>query len=126
MFKPDGYTSVSPYLTVEGADATIAFLAKAFGATELRCFRGDGDRVVHAEVRLDDSVIMLSDGQPGADKVASHVHIYVENVDEVYQRALDAGAASVQAPVQQGDPDKRGGVTFGGITWWVSTMVDPG
>ena len=125
MFKPHGYTSVSPYLTVEGADATIAFLKEVFDATDLRCFRGD-DRVVHAEVKLDDSVIMLSDGPPGAEKVPSHVHIYVADVDAAYQRALEAGAASVQEPVHSGDPDKRGGVTFGGITWWVSTMVEPG
>ncbi|MFN4203980.1 MAG: VOC family protein, partial [Tabrizicola sp.] len=98
-YKPDAYTSLSPYLIVDGAEATIAFLKAAFGAVELRRFlRGDGT-VMHAELRIDDSVLMLSDpNPPGWPAVPSHVHLYVPDVDAAYRRALAAGAVSVQEP----------------------------
>lgn len=82
----------------------------------------DGDRVAHAAVRIDDSVVML--GEMGDSPSSSHVHVYVEDVDATYQACLDAGAESVQEPVQKDDPDRRGGVKGpGGVTWWVSTHV---
>lgn len=124
-YKPDSYNSVSPYLIVSGADATIDFLEAVFGAVELRRFPGEAGKIMHAEVRIDDTVVMLADGVEGWPPVPSHVHVYVRDVDEVYQRALAAGAASVQEPVQKEDEDKRGGVKdAGGTTWWIATKVD--
>ena len=123
-FKPDGYPSVSPYLIVDGADRTIQFLIETFGATEIRRFFNADGRVNHAEVRLDDGVLMLADSVPGWPAQPAYVHIYVEDVDTVYQRALANGGESVQAPVQKDDDDKRGGVKdAGGTTWWISTKV---
>ena len=124
-YKPDGYTSVAPYLIVSGASETIEFLKQAFDAVELRRVNTpDGQRVMHAEVRIDDTVLMVAD--PAEDWPASppHVHIYVPDVDATYQRALAAGAQSVQAPVKKDDPDKRGGVKdAGGTTWWIATQL---
>lgn len=122
--KPANYTSLSPYLIVSGANATIDFLAKVFDAVELRRFAGDAGTIKHAEVRIDDSVVMLADSQEGWPPVPSHVHVYVSDVDVTYKRALDAGGTSVQEPMQKDDADKRGGVTdAGGTTWWIATMV---
>jgi uncharacterized glyoxalase superfamily protein PhnB len=122
--KPAGYSTVSPYLIVDGAEQTIGFLKLVFGATELRRFPDEGGKLMHAEVRIDDTVLMLADGVEGWPPVPSHVHIYVADVDGSYQRALDAGAASVQEPAQKGDEDKRGGVRdAGGTTWWIATRV---
>lgn len=124
-YKPDGQNSVSPYLVVDGADASIGFLRQVFDAVELRRFPGDAGRVMHAEVRIDDTVIMLADGAPPDwPAVPSHVHIYVPDVDATYRKALQAGATSVQEPVQKEDEDKRGGVKDpGGTTWWIATRV---
>ena len=123
--KPDGYTTVSPYLIVDGASRTIEFLRHVFGADELRRFSDPAGKVMHAEVRIDDTVVMLGDGADGWPPVPSHVHVYVPDVDATYKRALDAGATSVQAPVQKQDADKRGGVKdAGGTTWWIATKVD--
>jgi PhnB protein len=123
-YKPSGYTAVSPYLIVEGASATIDFLVAAFDAVELRRFPGEEGRVMHAEVRLDDTVIMLADGAPSWPPVPAHVYVYVPDVDTTYRRALEAGAQSVQEPVQKSDEDKRGGVKdAGGTTWWIATRV---
>lgn len=77
---------------------------------------------MHSEVRLDDSVIMIADSAPEWPPAPSHVHIYVDDVDAAYQRALDAGAHSVQSPTKKDDDDKRGGVKdSGGTTWWIAT-----
>jgi len=123
--KPVGYSSVSPYLIVDGADATIRFLTQVFGAVELRRFPDDAGKILHAEVRIDDSVLMIADGAPPDwPPIQSHVHIYVPDVDATYRAALQAGASSVQEPEQKQDEDKRGGVRdAGGTTWWIATKV---
>ncbi len=124
-FKPDGYTSVAPYLTVKGARGSIDFLVRVFGATPLRMIPGSDDKIAHGEVRIDDTVVMFTDATEGWPANPSHVHIYVEDVDAVFERAVAAGAAVVQHPVQKEDTDKRGGFTdAGGTTWWVSTQVE--
>lgn len=124
-YKPEGYSSVSPYLVVDGADATIAFLEAVFGAVPLRRFPNESGRVLHAEVRLDDTVIMLGDKVEGRPVCPADVHVYVADVDATYRRALDAGATSVQEPVKKQDEDKRGGVKDPtGTTWWIATKVE--
>jgi uncharacterized glyoxalase superfamily protein PhnB len=123
--KPEGYSTVSPYLIVDGANGTIEFLVRVFDAVELRRFPDESGRVVHAEVRIDDTVLMVADGVEGWPPVPSHVHIYVVDVDATYRRALDAGAESVQEPAQKDDADRRGGVKdAGGTTWWIATKVE--
>lgn len=124
-YKPDSYSTISPYLIVNGASATIDVLEQAFGAVELRRFPGDDGKLLNAEVRIDDTVIMLADGAEGWPSIPSHVHIYVEDVDATYRRALEARAISVQEPVKKEDDDKRGGEQdAGGTTWWIATKVE--
>ena len=123
--KPQGYTSVSPYLIVDGAARTIEFLKATFGAVELRRFPHEDGRLMHAEVRIDDTVVMLADPAPDWPPMKAHVHVYVPDVDGTYQRALGAGASSVQEPIKKQDEDKRGGVRDpGGTTWWIATKVE--
>jgi PhnB protein len=126
QYKPTNYSTVSPYLIVDGAGATIDFLKRVFGAIELRRFPDESGRLIHAEVRIDDTVIMLADPvPPDWPVISSHVHIYVRDVDATYQKALEAGATSVQEPVKKQDEDKRGGVKdAGGTTWWIATKVE--
>jgi len=122
--KPDGYSAVSPYLIVDGASATIDFLVRVFGAAELRRFPDDSGKLMHAEVRIDDTVVMLADGGEGWPPVPSYVHVYVADVDDTYRRALEAGASPVQEPVKKDDDDRRGGFKDpGGTTWWIATKV---
>lgn len=123
--KPERYSTVSPYLIVEGAAATIDFLKRVFGAVELRRFPDAAGKLRHAEVRIDDTVIMLADPvPPDWPAIPAHVHVYVKDVDATYRRALEAGAESVQEPLKKEDEDKRGGVQDpGGTTWWIATKV---
>lgn len=124
-YKPDQHSTVSPYLVVDGASATIEFLERVFGAVELQRFPSDSGKLLHAEVRVDDTVVMLADSSPNWPPVRSHVHGYVRDVDETYRRALEAGATSVQEPAQREDEeDKRAGVLDpAGTTWWIATRV---
>jgi PhnB protein len=122
-YKPSGYTSVSPYLIVDGASRTIDFLVKVFGAEPLRRFDAPNGAVMHGEVRIDDTVLMLADASEGWPAIPANVHIYVPDVDAAYRRALEAGATSLQEPVQKDDPDRRGGVKdASGVSWWIGTM----
>ena len=123
-YKPEQYTSVAPYLVIDGAAGTIDFLVRVFNAERLRTVPGENGRLRHAEVRIDDTVLMLADSMEGWDAVSAHIHIYVPDVDETFRRALEAGATAVQEPVRKDDEDKRGGFRdAGGTTWWVGTQV---
>lgn len=87
-YKPDGYSAVSPYLIVNGAEGTIAFLQAVFGAKELRRFEDDSGQLNHAEVRLYDTVLMIADRKEGWPSNPAHIHIYVPDVDASYQTGL--------------------------------------
>jgi uncharacterized glyoxalase superfamily protein PhnB len=122
---PPGYSTVSPYLIVDDAAGTIAFLEAVLGAVELRRFANADGRVMHAEVRLGEAVIMLADAGKGWPAVPAHVHVYVPDVDAAYGLALDAGATTVQEPAKGADEDRRAGVIDpGGTTWWIATRVE--
>ena len=124
-YKPKDYNSVSPYLIVNDASGTINFLAQVFGGVQIRRLPTPDGKIMHAEVRIDDTVVMLADSADGWPPSPSHIHIYVPDVDAAYGRALNSGAVSVQEPVQKGDEDKRGGVKdASGTTWWIATKVE--
>lgn len=124
-YKPAGYSTVSPYLVVDGADGTIEFLKKVFDAVELRRYPNEAGRVMHAEVRIGDTVVMLADAlPPDWPAVPTSVHVYVRDVDAAYKRGLEAGATGVQEPVRKDDEDRRGGIKDdGGTTWWIATRM---
>jgi PhnB protein len=124
-WKPQGYNSVSPYLVVSDAKATMAFLKAAFDAEPLRVIARPDGTLRHAEARIGDTVVMLADAIDGWPAVPAHVHVYVADVDAIYRRALAAGAKSIAEPAKKDDADKRGGVQdSGGTTWWLATQVE--
>ena len=124
--KPHGYSTVSPYLVSSGAEAVIRFIEDVFDGELLRRYDNPNGSIHHAEVKIDDTVIMIGEANEGFPAFSSLLHIYVDDVDEVFQRALDAGATSFQPPQKKkGDPDRRG--TVGGPAgnlWAIATMVD--
>lgn len=121
-YKPQGHSDLSPYLVVDGAAAVIDFMKTVFDAREMYRHPGEDGSILHAEVRIGDTVVMLSDPNAGWEARPAHVHVYVPDVDATYARALAAGAQPLQAPVRKEDPDKRGGVLDpGGTSWWIST-----
>ena len=123
-WKPSSYTSVAPYLITRNAARVIDFLRDALDAEPLRRYEMPDGSIMHAEVRVDDTVVMMGEAGESWPAVPSHVHVYVPDVDASYARALGVGGEAVQPPSQrEGDPDRRGGVKDpGGNTWWLSTQ----
>jgi uncharacterized glyoxalase superfamily protein PhnB len=123
-YKPDGYNAVSPYLLVKDVRAMLDFLAHAFGATELRRQADAEGTIRHAEVRIGDSVLMVG-FRPWAELPISSVHVYVEDVDKVYARALDHGAMSLAEPRDLPYGDRSAGVRDAqGNYWWIGTRLN--
>lgn len=125
VYKPSSYNSVAPYLIVQGAQKMIDFLKELFGATELRRYDLPDGTVLHMEMRLDDSVIMLAESNDNYPPNRHLLHVYVPDVDATFEKALRLGCTEVQKPKEQeGDPDRRGMFQdFAGNTWAVSTQM---
>src|SRR5687768_2380446 len=118
-YKPERYSSVAVYIMAEGAQRVIDFLKQTFDAEETRRYEKPDGSLMHTEIRIDDSIVMLADASGDYPGFPVWLHVYVPDVDATYRRALEAGGVSVQEPVKKDDPDKRGGVKDpAGNTWW--------
>jgi len=123
-YIPEGHHTVSPYLVVPGVAQLIEFTKQVFGATEVYASKRPDGTVQHAEVRIGDSIVMMGEGGPGGKHFPGMLHLYVEDADAVYQRAIQAGAKSVREPADQPYGDRSGGVEDAfGNQWWISTHV---
>lgn len=120
-FKPPDHTAVSPFLLVADAAAMLDFLRATFGAVELCRVQAPDGSIRHAEVRIDDSVIMVGK-RPGA--IACSTHVYVPDVDDVFHRALTAGASCISEPRDLPYGDRSAGLcdTQGNL-WWIGTHL---
>jgi uncharacterized glyoxalase superfamily protein PhnB len=118
------YRTVTPYLVVANADAELKFLVAAFGATEKFCQRNESNSVMHAEILIGDSLIMMGQaGEQWKAKPAS-LYLWVPDVDEVYRKALAAGATSESAPEDKPYGHRNAGVVDScGILWWIGSPV---
>lgn len=123
-WKPASYPSLSPYLICQDAERLIAFLEAAFGGELQRRFDRPDGSLMHAEVRIDDSIVMIGGGATETTGAPSHLHLYVLDARATFERAVAAGATVVREPVQtRPDDDLRGGVQDPwGVTWWIATQ----
>lgn len=124
-FKPNGYNSASPYFIVDEAQKLIDFLVYVFDAKQLRRYDRNDGSIMHAEIKIDDSVIMLSNATKEYPAMRLVMHVYVPNVDEIFEKAVSAGCEIIDKPkMREGDPDKRGAFKdFAGNIWSVATQV---
>ena len=130
---PEGYSAITPYLIVDGAADAIDYYTRVFDARELMRFGGPDDTVAHAELQIGDSRIMLADEQPqmgyrGPNAVGGSpmsLMLYVEDVDRVFARALDAGGRTHQEIKNQFYGDRSGTLIdpFGHV-WTIATHVE--
>jgi PhnB protein len=123
---PDGYHSVTPTLMVKGAADAIEFYKKAFGATEMyRFLEKNGPRVMHAEIRIGDSIIMLGDIFPEyghGDATVAGLHLYIPDVDAMFKQAIAAGATEVMPVADMFWGDRYGKLRDPfGQTWSLAT-----
>ena len=130
---PDGYHTATSYLSISGAKDAIEFYKLAFGATEVFCMDTPTGEVAHAEIRIGDSQIMLGEAcedspMPSPDTLGGStvaVHLYVEDVDAMFEQAIDAGALDIKSVEDQFYGDRMGTLKdpFGHI-WFVSTHIE--
>ena len=122
---PEGYHTVCPYLTVSDATAQLEFLQRAFGARVVENMKGPDGRIMHADVVIGDSHVMM--GQAGGEfaPTQASMHVYVPDCDAVYRAAVAAGGVSLREPETQFYGDRSGGVRdVNGNQWWISTHVE--
>ena len=129
---PDGYRSVTPAIIVRGAADAIEFYKSAFGAEETTRMLGPDGKIMHAEIRIGDSMVMLGDENPewgmlsplSTNGTPSSLHVYVDDADAAFARALRAGA-KVRQPLEDAFwGDRYGKVTDPfGHEWGIATHV---
>ncbi|MCA9120328.1 MAG: VOC family protein [Planctomycetaceae bacterium] len=131
--QPDGYHSVTPYLITHDAAAAIEFYKKAFGATELMRLPGPGGKVMHAEIKIGDSPVMLADEFPemGAKSAKAfggsplHLMIYTEDCDAIFAQAIAAGATEKKPMTDQFYGDRSGAVEDPfGHSWTIASHTE--
>ena len=130
---PDGYHTATPYLIVRVAAKAIDFYKKALGAEERFRMPGPGGALMHAEIQVGDSVIMLSDENPGMGARSPQafngtpvsVFLYVADVDAAFKKAVDAGATAIMPPADMFWGDRFGKVTDPfGHEWAIATHIE--
>ena len=130
---PDGYPRVIPYLSIDGAAAAIEFYTKVLGAKERLRMDAPGGKIGHAELEIGDSLVMLADTFPDAGNKSPKdiggspisVMVYVEDVDDCFQRALDNGATAQRKVEDQFYGDRTGSFEDPfGHSWHIATHVE--
>lgn len=129
---PDGYHSVQPYLMVRNCPAAIDFYTKAFGARERFRMPDAQGRIMHAEIEIGDSTVMMAEESPQMDAFSAEhfggspvsLMIYTEDCDALYKQAVTAGAKGIREPADQPYGDRMSGVgdPFG-FKWWIATHI---
>lgn len=127
---PEGFHTITPHLVCDGAADALTFYAQAFGAQEVSRLPGPDGRIMHAQVRIGDSLLMLADDFPEYGSVGAralkntpvYLHLYVEDADAAYARALEAGAKTLMPPADMFWGDRYGQVEDPfGHRWSIAT-----
>jgi PhnB protein len=122
---PDGFHSITPFFSVNGASRLIEFLKAAFGATELMRIPGPDGGVMHAELKIGDSIVMIGEAMKDQPVMAASLYLYVPDTDATYRMALGAGGASLEEPADQFWGDRVASVKDPtGNAWWIATHVE--
>jgi PhnB protein len=123
-FKPEGFRSLTPYLVVPDADRILQFLKDAFDAEELGVDRREDKTIMHAELRIADSMIELGQANGPWTPMRASLHLYVPDTDAAYRKALAAGAEVLQEPNDAPYGDRAAGVTDpAGNQWFLATVM---
>jgi PhnB protein len=126
--RPDGHHTITPGFICDRAGEVIAFVKKAFGGEVVDSYEGPGGAIMHAEVKIGDSVVMLGEPMPELPAMPASLSLYVDSagdVDATYRRAVDAGATPVSEPKDQFYGWRAACVRdVGGNRWNIATVVE--
>jgi uncharacterized glyoxalase superfamily protein PhnB len=123
-YKPEGYHTLTPYIVSLDVAGVIEFLKKTFDAKQRFASATPDGRIMHAEVQVGDSVLMLGGASEQHPEVPVMLYIYLPDVDATYERALAAGATSISPPADQFYGDRHAGVRYAGSQWWIATHIE--
>ncbi len=125
-YKPDNYNSLSPYLIVDNAQKLVDLLKVIFNATELRRFDHENGTIAHIELKLDDTIIMISNSTDTYAANKTMLHFYVPDVFKTFDLAVDNGCEIIEKPIKKaGDSDTRGSFyDCSGNYWSVSSQTN--
>jgi PhnB protein len=115
------YHTVTPYLVVPGVPALIDFARQAFGAVELQRHQRPDGTIMHAEIKIGDSVVMMGESNDEFTAMPASLYLLAEDVDATYARAMEAGATSLRAPEEQSYGRSAGVRDAGGNLWWITS-----
>jgi uncharacterized glyoxalase superfamily protein PhnB len=122
---PEGFSTITPFLVVDGAEAFLEFIEKAFDGETTIDMKSPNGQVMHATSQIGDSKIMIADAMPGFKAMPCMLYVYVENIDEVYKQALKAGGTSLREPVNEFYGDRSAGITDKwNNQWWIATHIE--
>ncbi|MCH7472892.1 VOC family protein [bacterium] len=123
--QPDGFNTITPHLLVQDPEKQIEFLKQTFGAQEVELIKKEDGSVVHAEFRIGDSLVMLSQSSEKSPPMPCTLYVYVADADATYKKALASGADSLQEPADQFYGDRNAGVKDQcGNHWWIATHIE--
>ena len=124
MFKPKNYNSLSAYLIVDQADDLVKQLTTIFEAVELRRFMHENGKIAHLELKIDDTVLMISNSTEQFPATQTTLHLYVADAFETFNLAIANGCTLIEKPTSRpNDPDLRGSfLDLSGNFWAVSTQ----
>jgi PhnB protein len=122
---PEGYHTVTPLISLKGAVRLIDFLKAAFGAEELSRFSMPDGLVMHAALKIGDSIVMLGEAMDGCATVSESLYLYVSDADATYKAAMESGGESIEAPADRFWGDRAAAVQdFAGNKWWIATHME--
>ena len=119
---PEGYPQLMPYLIVNNAAKFIDFTREVFGAAEKFKTMRDEQTIMHAEISIGDSVIMLADATAQYTPQNAGMFLYVDDCDSVFKKATDNGATEVMPPADQNYGRSAGITDPFGNTWWITSV----
>jgi uncharacterized glyoxalase superfamily protein PhnB len=122
---PDGYHTITPYLTVADLPRLLEFMQAAFGANVTEVSNDANGKARHAEVQIGDSKLMCGQAGEKWTPRPAQLYLYVEDTDAVYARAMSAGGKSLMEPADQFYGDRNAGVEDPLENyWWIATHVE--
>ncbi len=123
-YKPDWNNAVSPYLSVDDVEKEIAFIQAVFSGELVEAPKSPDGKVFHAEIKIDDSVIMIGRASKEYPALKGNIHVYVRDVDAVYMRALKSGATKTIEPTDLFYGNREAGVVDPqGNQWWLAQLL---
>ncbi len=122
---PEGFRTLTPFILVKGADQILDFLKKAFDAKEHSMHRLPDGTIMHAEIQIGDSMLMMSEASDKFPAMPGMLQIYTEDTDGWYKKAIDAGGISLREPTDEFYGDRSCGIKdAAGNQWWIATHME--